>query len=158
MRRRLVGLGAGIAFGFILSWGSMADPDAIRAMLVLDDAYLWLMFCTAVATGFVGIRVARRLLRRAVVTGEPIAWQTSRPERRHVAGGALFGLGWAISTACPGPVAAQIGQGVLWSVFPLIGIVAGVLLYLRRQERTAPTPTREGAASKAAVPATAGLQ
>ena len=155
MGRRLVGLAAGIAFGFILSWGGIANPDAIRAMLLLEDAYIWLMFCTAVVVGFVGIRLARRLLRRAVVTREPIAWETSRPARRHVVGGAVFGLGWAISTACPGPVAAQLGQGVLWSIFPLIGIVAGVLLYLRRQERTAPAP--EGGASAAAVPATAGL-
>jgi uncharacterized membrane protein YedE/YeeE len=62
----------------------------------------------------------------------------SKPERRHVAGAALFGLGWAISDSCPAPIAGQLAQGVLWSIFTIVGIVVGVLLYLRVQERAAP--------------------
>jgi uncharacterized protein len=72
------------------------------------------------------------------VTGEPVRWETLRPERRHIVGSALFGAGWAISDACPGPIAAQVGQGFAWSLFTLAGVVIGVALYLRRQERAEP--------------------
>ncbi len=54
-----------------------------------------------------------------------------KPERRHISGSLLFGLGWGISGACPGPIATQIGQGVGWGVFTLVGAVGGVWLFLR---------------------------
>jgi len=65
------------------------------------------MFCTAVAVAFVGLRLLRRRRVRAALTGEPVSWSTSMPERRHVVGAAIFGVGWAVSDVCPGPVAAR---------------------------------------------------
>jgi uncharacterized membrane protein YedE/YeeE len=55
-----------------------------------------------------------------------------RPARRHVVGSVVFGTGWAIADACPGPIAAQVGQGFPWSVFTLVGVGLGVWLALRR--------------------------
>jgi uncharacterized membrane protein YedE/YeeE len=47
----------------------------------------------------------------------------------------VFGTGWAIADACPGPIATQLGQGIWWSVFTIAGLVTGIALYLRsRQE------------------------
>jgi uncharacterized membrane protein YedE/YeeE len=141
-------LGAG--FGFLLSWGQFIDPDRIRDMLLLRDAYMWEMFASAVAVGFVGLRLMRRVRFRSLVTGQPVSFASAKPERRHVVGAAIFGVGWAVSDVCPGPVAAQLGQGIAWSVPLLAGIGLGVLLFLREQEapagrerapRRAPTPT-----------------
>jgi uncharacterized membrane protein YedE/YeeE len=52
-----------------------------------------------------------------------------------VVGAAIFGVGWAVSDVCPGPVAAQLGQGIAWSVPLLAGIGLGVTLFLRREQR-----------------------
>ena len=128
----------GIAFGFLLSWGQATSPDEIREMLLLDDPYLYLMLGSGVLVASAGVRLLRRARTHALVTGEPIAWETLRPERRHVVGSVLFGTGWAVSDACPGPIAAQLGQGVVWSLFTLAGVVIGIALYLRRQERRTP--------------------
>ena len=136
----------GVAFGFLLSWGQATSPDRIREMLLLEDPYLYLMLGSGVVVASAGVRLLLRARAHALVTGEPVRWETLRPERRHVVGSVLFGAGWAVSDACPGPIAAQLGQGVAWSLFTLAGVVIGVALYLRRQERAepaaAPAPAR----------------
>ena len=128
----------GVAFGFLLSWGQATSPDRIREMLLLEDPYLYLMLGWGVVVALAGVRLLRRARAHALVTGEPVAWETLRPERRHVAGSVMFGTGWAISDACPGPIAAQLGQGFAWSLFTLVGVVIGIGLYLRRHERAQP--------------------
>ncbi|MEA2421476.1 MAG: hypothetical protein QOF55_575, partial [Thermoleophilaceae bacterium] len=56
---------------------------------------------------------------------------------RHIVGAAIFGVGWAVADSCPAPIAAQLTQGVLWSLFTIAGIFVGVELFLRRRERAA---------------------
>jgi uncharacterized membrane protein YedE/YeeE len=136
----------GAVFGFLISWGQFSDPDRIRDMLLLEDPYLYLMMASAIAVGFAGLRLLRRVRARALLTGDEISYETARPERRHYAGAALFGVGWAVADSCPAPIAAQLAQGVAWSLFTIAGIVIGILLYLRRQERPA------GAVPVAAAP------
>ena len=128
---RLVAVGFGALFGFAISWGQFTNPDRLREMLLLEDPYLYLMMATAVTIGFVGVRVLRRLHFRALLTGAPISWSTTRPERRHVVGAAIFGLGWAITDSCPAPIAGQLAQGVLWSLFTIAGVIVGIALFHR---------------------------
>ena len=53
------------------------------------------------------------------------------PRRHHVVGSVIFGVGWAVADACPGPIATQVGQGVLWSLFTITGVVVGIVLAQR---------------------------
>ena len=139
-RVRIASVLLGVGFGFLISWGQFNDPDRIRDMLLLCDPYMWEMFALAVALAFVALRLLRRARARSLLTGAPVSWTAARPERRHVVGAAIFGVGWAVSDVCPGPVAAQVGQGIAWSLPLLAGIVLGILLYLRRQEAPARQP------------------
>ena len=109
-------------------------------MLLLEDLYLYGMLGTGVVVASVGVRLLRRARARALVTGEPIVCPIDRPARRHVVGSLLFGAGWAVSNACPGPIAAQVGQGFAWSLFTLAGVFLGVALYWRLQPREAAAP------------------
>jgi uncharacterized membrane protein YedE/YeeE len=135
MRVRTAAAVLGLAFGFLLAWTQMTDPDRIRAMLLLEEAYLFLVMCSAIAVGFVGLRILRRTGFRSVVAREPVAWSVARPGRRHVGGSLLFGAGWGLSCSCPGPIAAQLGQGMLWSLATIAGVVIGVVVYARLQAR-----------------------
>jgi uncharacterized protein len=108
MRTKAISVAFGTVFGFLLCWGTFGNPDAIRRMLLLEDAYLFEMFAIAVLVGSVGVRLVQR--RR----GTPLP--KAMPERRHFVGAAIFGTGWAISDACPGPVATQLGRGFGWSL------------------------------------------
>ena len=140
--RRFVAFVVGAVFGLTLSWSGMTDPVVLQDGLLFRDAYLMLFFASALATAFVGMRVLKVLQARALLTGEPVSWTTVRPERRHVVGSLLFGAGWAIADACPGPIAAQLGQGVAWSLVTAVGLVLGVWLFLRRQPAAAVAPQR----------------
>jgi uncharacterized protein len=131
MKALVAGAALGVVFGVTLSWSGMASPDVIRRALLFQEAYLFLMFASAVATAAIGLRLLARRERRAALTGEPMTFGRERPERRHVVGSLLFGIGWALADACPGPIAAQLGQGVGWAVFTFAGALGGVWLYQR---------------------------
>ncbi|WP_205698007.1 DUF6691 family protein [Conexibacter sp. SYSU D00693] len=143
----------GVAFGFLISWATMTDPATIHAMLQLEDSYLFLMMGSSVAVGFVGVRLARRHLQRAVLTREPISWSIQKPEARHVWGSALFGLGWAITESCPGPITAQLGQGETWALATGAGVVLGVSLALRRARLAATAPAAQAVSPTRSTPA-----
>jgi uncharacterized protein len=129
---RIAGGCIGVVFGITLSWSGMSDPTVIREALLFQDSYLFLMFASAVLVAAVGHHLLRRWQQRAVLTGTPLTWSRERPGRRHVVGSLLFGAGWGLADACPGPIATQVGQGVPWALFTMVGLVAGVYLFLRR--------------------------
>jgi uncharacterized membrane protein YedE/YeeE len=125
---RVVAVVFGAGFGFVLAWAQLTDPERIRQMLLLEDAHYYLMMATAVVVGTLGTRLLQRRGAHALVTGEPVSIDRSPVERRHITGSVLFGLGWAITNACPGPIAAQLGQGLWWSLVTLVGFMLGASL------------------------------
>jgi uncharacterized protein len=133
MRARVAAAGVGVVFGVTLAWSGMSSPDVLRDGLLFRTSYLFLFFLSALATAFVGLRLLRRATPRARLTGAPLDFSPVRPQRHHVAGSALFGVGWAVADACPGPIATQLGQGVPWSLATAAGVALGVWWFLRRQ-------------------------
>jgi uncharacterized protein len=131
MSRRLAGLCIGLVFGVVLSWSGMTSPVVIRGALLFQHAYLFLFFASAVLTATAGCWLLRRLRIRALIGGEPIGWDPQPPTRRHIAGSVVFGIGWGIADACPGPIATQLGQGAWWGLWTLAGVVIGVAVFLR---------------------------
>jgi uncharacterized membrane protein YedE/YeeE len=147
MRLRLAALALGIVTGFVFGWARMTDPETFRRMLSLDSPRIYLLMGAAVAVAFAGARLLRG--RRALFTGEPIGWTTARPTRSHVVGSVLFGLGWGISEACPGPIAAQLGAGRVLTLAVAAGVVVGVKL----QPRLASAAEQASATREAPAPA-----
>src|SRR3954468_15684427 len=138
MATRAVGAVVGVIFGVTLSWTGMTSPEVIRSALLFEKAYLFLFFGAAVATAFVGLRLLRAT--------RGADWPVERPQRRHLVGSVIFGTGWAICDACPGPIFTQLGQGVAWSLFTIAGVAIGVRLHAARVA-TAPAPAPAGAAA-----------
>ena len=141
---RAAGLLIGIGFGFVLGWSRLTDYDVIHEMLMLHKFDVFLMMGSAVATAAVAARLLRACGARSLVGGAPIAWNIAAPTRNHLTGSLLFGIGWAVSGTCPGPVAAQLGRGQLAALFTLAGIFCGVALfgYLKRRREAAGTAPR----------------
>src|SRR5919201_5547753 len=143
MKLRLSALALGIATGFVFAWARLTDPNAFHRMLSLDSPRIYLLMGGAVAVAFIGARLVRG--RRALLNGERIDWRAGRPTRSHVIGSLLFGIGWGISDACPGPTAAQLGGGRLLALAVAAGVVVGVRLqpwfarFPEQLRRTAPT-------------------
>lgn len=141
MKPRAAGLGIGIVFGVVLAWSGMTSPVIIRQALLFQRGYLFLFFASAVLVAATGVSIVSRLRLRALFTGATVTVNREMPRRRHIVGSLIFGLGWAISDACPGPIATQIGQGIGWAVFTLTGVVIGVYVYLKREQPETEPPT-----------------
>jgi uncharacterized membrane protein YedE/YeeE len=151
MRQRTAGALLGVVFGVALSWSGMTSPNVIRAALLFEQSYLFLFFASAVATSAAGLWLLSRRERRALLVDRKLTWPRDRIERRHIAGALVFGLGWGIADACPGPIATQVGQGNGWGAITLAGVVVGVYAFLRRDSReTEPAAQPVPAAAQAA--------
>jgi uncharacterized membrane protein YedE/YeeE len=146
---RAGGLIIGLVFGVTLSWSGMTAPDVIRGALLFEHGYLFLFFASAVLVATVGTWGLRRLGARALLTGQRIDFTRERPARRHIVGSLIFGLGWGIADACPGPIATQLGQGIAWGLWTLAGVLIGVFVFLRRQQtETEPASDQVAAAAR----------
>jgi uncharacterized membrane protein YedE/YeeE len=143
VRVRAAAAVVGAIFGFALVWSGLTDPAVIRRGLLFEDSYLFLFFGAALGTAFVGTQALRRLRPRALLTGERVQWEVDRPDRRRLGGAVLFGIGWAVAGACPGPIVSQVGQGAWWGLFTLVGLVIGIVAHLRLSPGApAPRPVR----------------
>src|ERR671935_3345902 len=150
MTLRLCALALGIVTGFVFAWARLTDPDSFHRMLSPAPPRISLLLGAAVAVAFAGARLLRS--RRALLTGERISWAATRPTPSHVVGSILFGIGWGISDACPGPVAAQLGAGRVYA----LAVAAGVLAGVRLQPQLASALQRAGEPADAAFPALQG--
>lgn len=146
--RRGAGFVVGVVFGVTLCWTGMSSPNVIRGGLLFQHSYLFLFFGSAVLTSAIGLRLVRG--RTAPLTGDRVDWKHPKLQPRHIYGSLIFGLGWGIADACPGPIATQAAQGIWWAVFTFAGALIGVRLFLGRQEETEPaTESQRAAASPA---------
>jgi uncharacterized membrane protein YedE/YeeE len=126
----LIGLHLGVVFtqSQVISW------FRIYEMFRFDSFHMYGVIGTAVATAALSVWLIKRF-RLKTLHGEPIqlapkAWGGSRvPGARYWMGGTLFGLGWALLGACPGPLFALIGGGVSVMFVALLSALAGTWTY-----------------------------
>jgi uncharacterized protein len=155
MRRTVAGALIGVVFGVTLSWSGMTSPTVIRQALTFEKSYLFLFMASAVATAGAGLWLLRRRERRALLVPAKLAWPRERIERRHVVGSVIFGVGWGLADACPGPIATQVGQGIGWGAITLTGVAVGIYAFVRKGSRETEPATQPVAAvpGRAAAPA-----
>ncbi len=125
----LFGFVSGLVFGIGLILAGMTEPLKVKGFLDLAGAWdpsLALVMGGAIALGAVAFARARR--RERSWTGAPMEIPTNRSvDRRLIAGGVLFGVGWGIAGFCPGPALVALGSGMgsagIFVAAMLIGMV-----------------------------------
>lgn len=126
--RDVAGVGVvGLVFGYSLSKIGFSSWDEVHAMFTFQRFDLLIAFATAVAV----LAVAWALIRSL---SSP-RWLSRPIHKGTLAGGVLFGVGWALSGACPSIAAVQVGEGQLGGVITLAGMFAGNFLYSVVHER-----------------------
>lgn len=116
----------GTAFGFTLSRSGAADYDFIQGMFLFTNFQLYGILMTGVIVTGVGVLALRRIGR--TVDDDPISIRSKPAHRGNIVGGALFGIGWAITGMCPGPIIVNLGEGKLYAVAAFAGVMTGTWL------------------------------
>ena len=140
---RWSGLVVGLAFGFLLTASGLGDYSTIHDGLLLKNPYIFLMMGSAMAVAFAGLVVLRRI-GQTRFAGR-LALPHQRIERRHVVGGAIFGLGFGVGATCPGMTVAMTATGGVLGLVVLVGLLGGLWLRgwveRRRQQPLSTAPT-----------------
>lgn len=123
----------GAYLGFVLTKGEAVSWYRIQEMFRFHDLHMYGVIGGALAVGLVTVWAVQRFSLRAL-DGSEILIEPKEPGwRRALYGGAVFGLGWALTGACPGPIAALVGAGIPGYLVVLAGAVIGTFLYAQLQ-------------------------
>lgn len=119
---------AGIFFGIVLVKAQVISWFRIQEMFQLTSFHMYGVIGTAVITGIISLQLIKRF-KIKTIQGEPIAVAPKTFNKGQIFGGLIFGTGWAITGACPGPLFAQIGTGVTVVCITLLSAIAGTWIY-----------------------------
>jgi len=118
----------GMLFGLILVKSQVISWFRINEMFRLQGFHMYGVIGCAVIVGIISIQLLKRF-RLKTIHGEKIVIPYKIFHWGNVYGGLIFGLGWAITGACPGPLYAQVGSGFLVTIVTLFSAVAGTWTY-----------------------------
>jgi uncharacterized membrane protein YedE/YeeE len=120
----------GTAFGFVLVEAEVVSWFRIQEMFRFDSFHMYGIIGAAVLTAALSLLIIRQLGMRGS-DGRLLQLQpkTLGTGVRYVAGGSLFGLGWALTGACPGPLVALVGAGVPVMGVAVLSALAGTWTY-----------------------------
>ena len=119
---------AGTAFGIILVKSEVISWFRIQEMFRLQSFHMYGVIGSAVITAIISVQLIKRFNIKTL-GGEIIELPQKKFNKGQIYGGLLFGFGWALTGASPGPMFAQIGTGALVVVVTLLSALAGTWMY-----------------------------
>ncbi len=119
----------GIAFGVIMFKSEAASWFRIFEMFQFNSLHMYGIIGSALATGVIGIQLIKRLKLKSFSGEEIIIPPKAKGWKNYLFGGILFGLGWGLAGACPGPIFTLIGAGFLPLILVLAFAVLGTFVY-----------------------------
>ena len=119
---------AGILFGIILVKSEVISWFRIQEMFRLESFHMYGVIGSAVLTGIISILIIKKFNIKTIY-GEKIKLYPGKFNKGQIFGGLIFGFGWALTGACPGPLFALIGTGALVIAVSLLSAIAGTWVY-----------------------------
>jgi len=120
---------AGIIFGIVMAKSEAISWFRIQEMFRFQAFHMYGIIGVAVVLGVIGVYLIKKFKLRDV-SGNPIVfYPKDKSITRYLIGGSIFGMGWALSGACPGPMVVNIGYGYLSMVIVFTFAVVGTYLY-----------------------------
>lgn len=118
----------GILFGVVFVKSEVISWFRIQEMFRLQSFHMYGIIGSAVVVGVISVWLIKKF-RVKTIYGEPITIAPKKFNKGQVYGGLIFGFGWAITGACPGPLFAQIGTGAMVIAVTLLSAIAGTWVY-----------------------------
>jgi len=122
----------GIVFGLALTKGEAISWVRMQEMFHFQSFHMYGIFMSAISVGAISILIIKRFKLHAV-NGQAIDIGAKRYHHGIILGGLLFGFGWALTGACPGPLYAQIGAGYGVTLITFFFAMVGTWTYARLQ-------------------------
>ena len=119
---------AGVFFGILLIKAQVISWFRIQEMFRMQSFHMYGVIGSAVLTGAISVFLIKKFRIRTIY-GEEIKFYPKQFNKGQVIGGLLFGFGWALTGACPGPLYAQIGTGATVVIVSLLSAIAGTWVY-----------------------------
>ena len=127
--RTLIYLFIGILFGIVMFKSEAASWFRIYEMFHLQSFHMYGIMGSSLGLGLILVQSIKKFNIKSFY-GEKIEFQTKEKGYvRYIVGGILFGLGWALAGACPGPIYTLIGVGYLPMILVLVSAIFGTFLY-----------------------------
>ena len=118
----------GTVFGFILIKGEVISWFRIQEMFRFQSFHMYGVICSAIIIGIISIFLIKKF-KLKTFSGEKIEIEPKQFDKGKIIGGLIFGLGWAMTGACPGPLYALIGSGSLVILIVLFSAIFGTYIY-----------------------------
>ncbi len=119
----------GIVFGIVMTKSEAVSWYRIQEMFRFQAFHMYGIIGTAVTLGVAGVALIKRFRMRDF-SGNPIMFNPKEKSvLRYLIGGTIFGLGWALSGACPGPMVVNIGYGYWAMAVVFFFALVGTYLY-----------------------------
>ncbi len=118
----------GVVFGLALTKAEAISWFRIQEMFRFEAFQMFGIFMTAIPVGALSLFTIRKL-RLKSIDGQQIEMPVKVYSHGTVIGSLIFGFGWALTGACPGPLYAQIGSGTLVTIVTLLSAIAGTWTY-----------------------------
>jgi uncharacterized protein len=120
----------GILFGIALVKGEVVSWFRIQEMFRFQGFHMFGVFATALPVAITSVQLIKRRGMRAL-NGDPIVVPPKELGRgvRYAAGGTIFGFGWALTGACPGPLFALLGSGIGVIAVAILSAMLGTWTY-----------------------------
>lgn len=119
---------AGLLFGIILVKAEVISWFRIQEMFRLQSFHMYGVIGSAVAVGALSVFLIKKFNIKSI-EGETIRLENKQFNKGQIYGGLLFGFGWALTGACPGPLFAQLGTGATVVIVTLLSAIAGTWTY-----------------------------
>lgn len=124
----------GTLFGIVFVKAEVVSWFRIQEMFRLQSFHMFGIIGSAVMVGMLSVFLIKKFNIKTIY-GEPIVFTPKTFNKGQIYGGLLFGFGWAITGACPGPLFAQIGTGATVIAVTLLSAIAGTWFYGLIRER-----------------------
>ena len=118
----------GVLFGIVLTKSEVVRWQRVHDMFLFKEPFMYLIISTGIVVAAVSMLVIKKLGLKTI-QGAAIKYEAKPFHKGVVIGGTIFGAGWAITGACPGPIYAQIGAGAWMALFTFAGAIVGMFLY-----------------------------
>ena len=124
----------GIIFGIAFVKSEIVSWFRIQEMFRFQSFHMYGVIGTAILIGLISVAIIKKYKIKSW-EGESISIPDKQFNKGQIFGGLIFGLGWAMTGACPGPLFAQIGAGITVTVVTLLSAIAGTWVYGLSKEK-----------------------